>query len=134
MGRSRMIAAVLGVLALAGCGSLRAGGGPGHRAGTTASTNAAAAKAPAGAWACEGNGAGFAASRAFEGHGAASPIAAAREFARHPEVPGFGTASSMWTVTTRGRGAATLVSGHVSLHAAQLRDGTWWIDSGKRCD
>ena len=101
--RSRVLCAGLSVLALAGCASTR------------------------------GDGAGFAASRAIDGHGAASPIAAARDFELHGDIPGFGTPTSVWTVTAQRNGAATLVSGRTSLHASQMRDGTWWIDSGQRC-
>ena len=101
--RSRVLCAGLSVLALAGCASTR------------------------------GDGAGFAASRAVEGNGSAGPIAAARDFELHGDIPGFGTPASIWTVSAQRYGAATLVSGRVSLHALQMRDGTWWIDSGKRC-
>ena len=102
--RSRAIAAALGLLALAGCAGTHAAGG-----------------------------AGFSVSRAIDGHGAASPIAAARDFELHGDIPGYGTPASVWTVTARRRGAATLVSGGVLLHAVQMRDATWWIDSGERC-
>lgn len=130
--RSRLLCAGLGVLVLAGCASMRVDG-PARRAGTNATTNPIATKSSTPRWGCDGDGSGFAASRAVEGHGAASPLAAAREFVRHPEVPGFGTPASVWTVTARGQGEATLVAGRVSLHASQPGDRTWWIDSGQRC-
>jgi hypothetical protein len=132
--RSRMVCAALSVLALAGCASSPVvGGGPAHRAGTSATTNTIAANSSTPTWGCDGNGAGFAVSRAIGGHGAPTPIAAAHDFALHGGVPGYGTPISVWTVTAHGQGEATLVSGKISLHALQMRDGTWWIDSGKRC-
>lgn len=130
--RSRVLCAGLSVLALAGCASMRVGVAPARHAVITATTNASTAAAPTSD--CQGDGAGFAVSRAVEGHGSASPIAAARDFELHDHIPGFGTLTSVWTVTAHAHGEATIVSGRVSLHALQMRDGTWWIDSGKRCD
>lgn len=68
--------------------------------------------------------------------GAPGPIAAAQYFVLHGGVPGYGTPQSKWRVAdsgTVGRHEATLVAGSVSLHALQLPNKTWAVDSGQRC-
>lgn len=87
--------------------------------------------------ACPNKGAGFALSLAVSSGGAPDPVAAARRFERHGGVAGFGTAHSLWRVASTPRATrdeVTLVAGRVSLHAVRLRDRTWAVDEGSRCD
>jgi hypothetical protein len=88
--------------------------------------------------ACPGATSGFEFSIAGGASGSADPAAAARWFVRHSEVSGFGTPASVWRVTEVGHDAATVVDlarvdGTVLLEAIRLTDGTWVIDSGRRC-
>ncbi|QNK81634.1 hypothetical protein [Nakamurella sp. PAMC28650] len=79
---------------------------------------------------------GFALSLAAGTRGSADPLTAARTFLREGGVSGFGTSTSRWTLHTRAAlvpGSATVTEGSVSLHATQLPDKTWVIDSGERC-
>ena len=85
---------------------------------------------------CRGAGSGFSLSLADGFRGSADPVAAARWFARHGAVAGYGNPSSVWVVAdpwSFRRGAATLVNGTVSLHAVLLPNRTWAVDSGTRC-
>lgn len=72
---------------------------------------------------------GFALSIAVQGGGAASPFEAARQYAQDEgHLPTTG-----WTTVETTDSGVSLRSGESRLHAMQLRDGTWIIDSGRRC-
>ena len=48
--------------------------------------------------------------------------------------PGFDApADAEWTVSESEASGVTVTTGALSLHALQLPDGTWAIDSGQRC-
>ncbi len=75
---------------------------------------------------------GFALSFDLNGHGASTPRLAALHFIRQGGTPGYGTSSRQWTGHRDDEGVM-LQSGRVWLHATQLNDHTWTIDSGHRC-
>jgi hypothetical protein len=58
-------------------------------------------------------------------------MAAAEWFADHGGVAGV--PSSGWQVDSSEAAGATLRSGDVTLHVLQGPDGTWQVDSGRRC-
>jgi len=63
--------------------------------------------------------------------GQASPVEAARWFAGHGGVRGI--AAGSWRQVSRGSGVASVASGTTILQVMQGTDGTWFVDSGRRC-
>jgi hypothetical protein len=122
---------LLATLGVAGCASNNLA--TGHTA-IPASTAARHGSAPSPDSPPSCRASGFAISLAQGYHGWASPVEAARQFARQSDPGGNGTASTVWTVTGTDGSGATLASGVATLHAARLPNGRWAIDSGQRCD
>jgi hypothetical protein len=87
---------------------------------------------PVAAGGCQAR-AAFSASIALGISGAPTPMKAAEGFVAHGSVPGYGDASSRWQITGHDAQGVTLTAGSVRLHALQLRDKTWVVDSGERC-
>jgi hypothetical protein len=78
--------------------------------------------------------AAFSASIALGITGAPTPVKAGESFVLHGSVPGYGDASSRWQITGHDAHGVTLTAGPVRLHALQLQDKTWVVDSGERCE
>jgi hypothetical protein len=115
---------LLAALVSTSCAHSDSGGGP-------------AAPHPA---ACVRTGAGFALSIAMNGGGELTPLAAAVGFGEHGGVPGYRAAAAKWITAPnptdsngQDAGGVTLRAGGVYLHAVQLQDGTWAVDSGGHC-
>jgi hypothetical protein len=104
--------------------------------GTTASSASpmgrSVVSSPVAAGGCQAR-AAFSASIALGISGAPTPMKAAEGFVAHGSVPGYGDASSRWQITGHDAQGVTLTAGSVRLHALQLRDKTWVVDSGERC-
>ncbi len=104
------------VLALAGCGSSTGGTGP------DAATNAPAS--------CS-HSTGFALSLARDAGGQPTALKAAVWFAAHggeQDLPLKG-----WRAVGRDSAGVTLRAGTSTVHAIQVSDGTWMVDSGTLC-
>lgn len=67
-------------------------------------------------------------------HGWASPVEAAQQFTRYANVPGYGTPNTVWTAHAPDASGVTLTATDLMLHAIQLPNGRWAIESGQRCD
>jgi hypothetical protein len=78
-------------------------------------------------------GAAFALSLPLGISGAPTPVQAAERFVVHGGVPGYGNSSSRWQISAHDAQGVTLTAGSVRLHALQLHDKTWVVDSGERC-
>jgi hypothetical protein len=63
--------------------------------------------------------------------GQPSPVKAAEWFARHGGVPNIPTGE--WSEANSNGQGATVYSGKTLLHVVRGSDGTWLVDSGKRC-
>jgi hypothetical protein len=66
----------------------------------------------------------------------ATPIEAAQSFAERGRVTSFEVpAHAVWRASAPDAqtDGVTVISGDVALHALQLPDRTWAIDSGERC-
>jgi hypothetical protein len=114
----RLAVALVGPLlvgALCGCGA------------TEVQQQTAAGRAAA----CSGKQDGFAASLAVSRGGQTSPIEAAQSFGL-PMGWAVSVSKDGWRLLDSVSGEARLQSGDVVLHAIQVDDGTWFIDSGKR--
>jgi hypothetical protein len=77
--------------------------------------------------------AAFSASIALGITGEPTAVKAAESFVLHGSVPGYGDASSRWQITGHDPNGVTLTAGTVRLHAFQLTNKTWVVDSGERC-
>jgi hypothetical protein len=77
--------------------------------------------------------AAFSASIALGITGEPTAVKAAERFVLHGSVPGYGDASSRWQITRHDPNGVTLTAGTVRLHAFQLTNKTWVVDSGERC-
>jgi len=125
---------VLAVGLLSACATVR-GTTPGS-GGTTTSSAATTGRSDASpsvtAGGCRAR-AAFSASIALGITGAPTPVNAAEGFVLYGSVPGYGDASSRWQITGHDAHGVTLTAGPVRLHALQLKDKTWVVDSGERC-
>jgi hypothetical protein len=74
---------------------------------------------------------GFELSLASDQGGQASPVKAAGWFAIHGGVPNIPTGE--WREANSNVQGATVYSGKTILHVVRGSDGTWQVDSGKRC-
>ena len=75
--------------------------------------------------------AGFALSLGSDRGGQASPMEAGRWFAVHGGVAKM--PSGEWSEANRNGQGATIYSGKTILHVLRGPDGTWKVDSGRRC-
>jgi len=108
---------LVGLLALAACGSNAAPAAPAPLVHAAASSCA--------------NGSGFALSLVSDRGGQPTPAAAAAWFARHGGLTGI--PAEGWRQVSRSGSGATVESGSVTLHVIQGPDRTWQVDSGNRC-
>lgn len=74
---------------------------------------------------------GFALSLAADHGGQPSATGAAESFTHTDEGTGF--PESGWHETARDDSGVTLSSGAATLHAVQVADGSWFVDSGHQC-
>jgi hypothetical protein len=74
---------------------------------------------------------GFALSLAVDHSGRPSAMEAEESFIHTDEGTGF--PRSGWQETDRDDTGVTLTSGSSTLHAVQVSDGTWFVDSGRQC-
>lgn len=84
---------------------------------------------------CPGATTGFSLSMSSDMVGQQTPVEAAQWYVLQDwRPPGFDApADAVWTVSGSGASGVTVTTGALSLHALQLPDGTWAIDSGQRC-
>ena len=74
---------------------------------------------------------GFSLSLATDHGGQSSPVAAAEWFAGHGGVPGL--PGSGWKEDGQDETGTAVRSGTFTLHAVQVTDATWMVDSGTSC-
>lgn len=125
--------AALAVIVLAACAS-RSPTTAAPAGGSQPSTAAAPSSPVSAAPSCSTQGAGFDVSLVSGFVGSPDPISAAQWFEAHGAVPGFGSPSSVWRVIEAPTADGVLVvDGTIELHATQLPNQNWAIDSGRRC-
>jgi len=91
-------------------------------AGTASGERAACARSERG---------GFALSLAKTTGGEATAVGAAERFIRTGGI--WSSPQHGWRVTSEDKAGVTLMAGASSVHAVQLADATWAVDSGHRC-